>query len=434
MYGPANRLLRSTVIVLVLTCAATGCQSVTQQKMAWSFPPLRDDAEVEEQPIVTVQNQSLPPLPTDYDRWMQAQARPAQPLTNQPVAGVTKPPGTEKSPAPLDNALVRTSAVAHPPGFSEPVKFPPAQPIASATATAGIPLEPHRPVDLNSKTPESMPLGGRSELFASKASNSIGSLPAPSSPPVPVSPPPVTAAVALDPKTTQQIVKKIVGATDDILSTGLEEELIEEDSLPPAKPNSYGIRDLRPKAKARKDASVQLASQVSGGPKSATERPPLETLASESDDSPKPLPIASLTPPLVIPKAAICRAVDGRGRFRALPAHLRAPGSPVIIYWELDGLARDTASRAAEFTAVIELLSSDREEILASVRETVRETGAAPVEGDYAALRWTIPAEIAAGEYRIRISVTEAASKRSATTEIDLALGRGPVASRFVLP
>jgi hypothetical protein len=106
----------------------------------------------------------------------------------------------------------------------------------------------------------------------------------------------------------------------------------------------------------------------------------------------------------------------------------------VIIYWELDGLARDTASRAAEFTAVIELLSSDREEILASVRETVRETGAAPLEGDYAALRWTIPAEIAAGEYRIRISVTEAASKRSATTEIDLALGRGPVASRFVLP
>lgn len=431
MYGPANRFLRSTGIVLGLSCAAAGCQSVTQQKMAWSFPPLREEAEAEDRPIITVQNQSLPPLPTDYERWLLAQTKPGKALANEISDGLETPSRAETSAAPLDTALVRTSAVTRSPVVPDAVKLSAGLPSSSFMQPPRIPFDPPKPASAQAKSAEALPVAGQTDLFASKAAVDM---PTASVPPEGVKPPPAQALVALDPKTTQQIVKKIVGATDDILRTGLEEDLIEEGSLAPARSNPYGIRDLRPKARSGKDTSVRPATHAPAGSKSATERPTLETLAAEPVDTTKPLPIASLKPPLLIPKAAICRAVEGRGRFLALPAHLRAPGSTVIIYWELDGLARDSSLLITEFTAIIELLALDRDEILASVRETVRETGAAPAEGDYAALRWTIPAEIDAGDYRIRISVTEAASKRKATTEIDLALGRGPVASRFVLP
>jgi len=434
MYGPANRLLRSTGIVLGLSCAAAGCQSVTQQKIAWSFPPLREEAEVEDRPAITVQNQSLPPLPTDYDRWLQAQNTQAGALSNENAPGLKNPVKPVTIPAPLDTALVRTSAVANPSAAQAHPKLPPSQPLQTGVTTSGVGFDTPKPPEYPPNLKETNASGGSSNMFASNVSKTAASMPVVSNPPIPEKAPTSTGVVALDPKATQQIVKKIVGATDDILRTGLQEDFVEEDSLPTATSNAFGMRDMRPKTQAGQAVAVRASSRMPGGSKPPTERPPLETLSADPDESKMPLPTASLAPPLVIPKAAICRAVEGRGRFRALPAHLRAPGSPVIVYWELDGLTRDPATRTAEFTAVVELLASDRDEILASVRETVRETGAAPAEGDFAALRWTIPTEIATGEYRMRISVTETASKRSATTQIDLPVGRGPVASRFVLP
>ncbi len=434
MYGPANRLLRSTGIVLGLSCAAAGCQSVTQQKIAWSFPPLREDAEVEDQPAVTVQNQSLPPLPTEYDRWLQAQNTRVGAQANENEPGPKYPVKSDASPAPLDTALVRTSAVANLTGAQELPKFPSTLPLPTAATTSSIAFDKQKSPASQPNLQETNLSGGSSTGFASNVSRMAGAMPVVSNPPIPEKVPAATGVVALDPKATQQIVKKIVGATDDILRTGLQEDVVEEDSLPSATTNAFGIRQLGPKTKAGQSVASRASSKVPGGTKLPTERPPLETLSADPNESTGTFPAASLAPPLVIPKAAICKAVEGRGRFRALPAHLRAPGSPVIVYWELDGLSRDSTSRTAEFTAVVELLASDRDEILASVRETVRETSAAPAEGDFAALRWTIPSEIATGEYRIRISVTETASKRSATAQIDLPVGRGPVASRFVLP
>jgi hypothetical protein len=100
----------------------------------------------------------------------------------------------------------------------------------------------------------------------------------------------------------------------------------------------------------------------------------------------------------------------------------------------MDGLTREPARKSASFAAVVELLATDRDAILASVRETGESIGEASAEGDFAALRWTIPADIPAGEYRIRVTATDNLTKAAATTTVNLPLSRGLAANGFVLP
>jgi hypothetical protein len=164
-------------------------------------------------------------------------------------------------------------------------------------------------------------------------------------------------------------------------------------------------------------------------------RPPLETIPAEAAEiATDRSKAAASKPPISIPRAAICKSVEGRGRFVALPEQARLPGAPMIIYWEMDKLTREMAGQSVAFTALVELVSTDRDEILASAREIVRDSGPEPAEGDFAALRWRLPVELAPGDYRIRISVTEESTGNTATTQLDFPVGRAPVASRFLLP
>lgn len=405
MNGPANRLFRSKWIVLGLSCVATGCQSVTQQKLAWSFPPIPDEAEA--RPLVASEDGSLPPLPTNFDR---SDPRATSPYGKYPeTAGAGESVATYSGAnAPkYDPSLVRTSAV-----------------IASGDGTSPAPVSS---LPTLAKTPgiePAKPIFSLKEGVASKPLDQPASEPVPPPPDEPVR----NTLVALDPRTTRQVVKNIVGATDDLIRTGTETS--DDDPLEIPGASTRRIRDLRSGSGGSPIPVDEALSKRIGISRSEPVRPPIEVLADELPRSTK----ASQVPQLVIPKAAICKSVDGRGRFSALPAQMRSPGSTVLIYWEMDGLTRDTTSRSAAFTAVVELMSPDGDEILASVRENVRDASPAPAEGDFAALRWQIPAEIDPGDYRIRINVTEESTKKTATNQIELSLDRGPVASRLILP
>jgi hypothetical protein len=415
MNGPANRLFRSKWIVLALSCVATGCQSVTQQKFAWSFPPIPDDAEA--RPLVASEDGSLPPLPTNFARSDPQATSPFGKYPEAAGAGEAVATYSGANAPKYDPSLVRTSAVIASNDGTSPA------PVASLPTLAQTPDLPEQRTNQPGIEP-AKPIFSLKEGVASKP------LDQPASESVP--PPPVepvrNALVALDPRTTRQVVKNIVGATDDLIRTGTETS--DDDPLEIPGANIRHIRDLRSGTVGSPIPVDEALSKRIGKSRSEPVRPPIEVLADELPRSTK----ASQVPQLVIPKAAICKSVDGRGRFSALPAQMRSPGSTVLIYWEMDGLTRDTTSRSAAFTAVVELMSPDGDEILASVRENVRDASPAPAEGDFAALRWQIPAEIDPGDYRIRINVTEESTKKTATNQIELSLDRGPVASRLILP
>ncbi len=425
MFGPTSRLLRSTGAFLGFAFAVTGCQSVTQQKAAWSFPPFRE--EVDDRPIVTVEDRALPPLPTDYEKWVKFQSPPSS--KEQPVPVDSKPNlASSRLNLPLQDAsIVRASAIPAPtdtkPSASVENRF---------ASTAGMPQSRAAvvPVD-RSLEAVAKPVFPVSETnVGTKATSFVpgtaGAVVAP------IEPPPAQP-VPLDPKSTHQIVKRIVGASDDLIRTSAEAE--DDDPILPALARPLLNQGQREVTETPIAAAVRPDSAGANAARSRPVRPPLETIPAEAaeivSDRSKAAP---QKPALSIPRAAICKSVEGRGRFEALPEQARIPGSPMIVYWEMDKLTREKTGQKVAFTALVELVSTDRDEILASTRETVRETGPEPAEGDFAALRWRIPPDLASGDYRIRISVTEESTRQTATTQLEFPVGRPPVASRFLLP
>jgi|GEM_PF-6601496 len=428
MFGPTSRLLRSTGAFLGFAFAVSGCQSVTQQKTAWSFPPFRES--IEGRPVEAVENQALPPLPAQYERWANQQNSPG----TQNFAGTgdmkSNPIGSRVGLPLQDASIVRSSTF----------------PATTATkASAGVDTGFMNPAAMSVPLSAEVPID-RSGLAAPKpiftvAERNVGTTATSvihdtsGSGAVPIEPPP-SLPVPMDPKTTQQIVKRIVGASDELIRTSSVQHAVDDEPILPsfARPmrNHGQQRESNEKpiaASAIPDAARGIAALT--GPA----RPPLETIPAEAAeivmDRSK---AASSQPSISIPRAAICKSVDGRGRFVALPEHARVPGAPMIIYWEMDKLARAKPGQSVAFTALVELVSTERDEILASARETVRDSGPEPAEGDFAALRWRIPSELAPGDYRIRISVTEESTRQTAKSQLEFPVGRPPVASRFLLP
>jgi hypothetical protein len=391
MNGLTQRNLRLGWLVLGLWGGFAGCQSVTQQKAAWSFPPLWEKED--DRPIVTVEHQTLPPLPMDYERYLKTQSN-----LESPASETVPEPSTAKSP--VDQALARASFVSTAAEMPKPLAKPIFMPVPTMAGNGA---------DANPNFPEAPQLI--------------------TSPPEP----PVTNPVAMNARQTQRIVKDIVGATDEVFRTGLSDAIpSDEDPLPMPSETKRSLappQPIRPVPSSISSGSVALAFNETN---QKTARQPLETHQPDrSDMSVEKIP-QSLK--LSIPKAAVCRSVHGRGHFEALPGYMWRPGSTVLVYWEMDGLTREPARKSASFAAVVELLATDRDAILASVRETGESIGEASAEGDFAALRWTIPADIPAGEYRIRVTATDNLTKAAATTTVNLPLSRGLAANGFVLP
>lgn len=423
MFGPTSRLLRSTGAFLGFAFAVSGCQSVTQQKAAWSFPPFRE--EVDDRPIVTVEDRALPPLPTDYEKWVKFQA---------PSSGKEKAVPVDSKPnlassrlnLPLQDAsIVRTSTI--------PVTVD-----AKLLASVENRFASGMPQTLSAVAPIDRSVDGVAKPVFPVSEPNVGTkarsdVPGPAGAvAAPIEPPPAQP-VPLDPKSTHQIVKRIVGASDDLIRTSSEAE--DDDPILPSLARPLLNQGQSEATETPIAAAVRPDSAGAIAARSRPVRPPLETIPAEAAEIvSERSKAAPQKPALSIPRAAICKSVEGRGKFEALPEQARIPGSPMIVYWEMDKLAREKSGQRVAFTALVELVSTDRDEILASTRETVRETGPEPVEGDFAALRWRIPPDLASGDYRIRISVTEESTSQTATTQLEFPVGRPPVASRFLLP
>lgn len=426
MVRPTRRSLRSAIASLGCCFAIAGCQSVTQQKTAWSFTSFQDD--IVDRASAAVENRALPPLPAGYENRAMPAGTSATPLAASPEDSIRNKATNGENLSLVDAAIVRTSTVSGQPGTkpfsgsesrvtaSPEILVKPAAAINAASptsATAGNAVLPG--------TQKNAVVPGPNQLMTKQAES--------------------FALVQMDPKTAGQIVKRIVGASDDLIRTGAEPDPEDDESISPliTSPFMHGDSRVLPGEAAKNSAERVRSAIPPGAAKVATRsspaRPPLETLPVETGEPGKyRTKTAPARPVLSIPKAVICKSVEGRGRFSAMSEQARVPGARIIVYWEMDGMPRDVTGQTGTFTALVELVSTQRDEILASARETVRESGPKPVEGDFAALRWSIPPELSAGDYRIRITVTEETTQQTATAQVDFSLGQAPIASRFVLP
>lgn len=123
---------------------------------------------------------------------------------------------------------------------------------------------------------------------------------------------------------------------------------------------------------------------------------------------------------ILIPRMAICSAVRGRGNFVAMPDEKITPGATILVYWELEGLARGKGDKMVKLAATVELVRADRDQIVASARETLEKLAGDEPDGDYVALKWQIPLEVAPGEYRLRVSTTDQVQSASADNQTEL--------------
>jgi hypothetical protein len=226
------------------------------------------------------------------------------------------------------------------------------------------------------------------------------------------------ASTPIDPDTTRQIVTGLVGASTTLSSIDIDSDDNNNEAPPTPAPIDPGVI-----------ATAAVKNPKAAGPAPAkppqTETipsfPPIEILPQQNVEGSEQRSIA-----LQIPKAAICRSVEGRGNFRAMPPEKIVPGSALLVYWELDGLTRRKSDQNAQLSATLELVRADRDQILASVRENLEKSGDLPPEGDFAAMRWQIPGDLAPGDYRIRITTVDLNGKSTDQSDVDVTVVPAP--------
>jgi len=226
------------------------------------------------------------------------------------------------------------------------------------------------------------------------------------------------ASTPIDPETTRQIVNGLVGASNTLSTIDIDSDDNNNDAPPTPAPMDAGVIAT---AAVKNPKAVEPAPAKPSQPETIPSFPPIEVLPQQNLEGPEQRSSA-----LQIPKAAICRSVEGRGNFRAMPPEKIVPGSAVLVYWELDGLTRRKSDQNAQLSATLELVRADRDQILASVRENLEKAGDLPPEGDFAAMRWQVPADLAPGDYRIRITTVDLNGKSTDQSDVDLTVMPAP--------
>jgi hypothetical protein len=221
-------------------------------------------------------------------------------------------------------------------------------------------------------------------------------------------------SIVVDSDLTRMIVSSLVNSSSSIASGNSQAELTPPMSPPPLL-DSMIQKTVDSGPKNRPDLEMPVAAPVQKSVVNAT-IPDLESLPQLKPEQ----GLLKQEAGMLIPKAALCRSIQGRGNFVAMPASKLNPGSTILVYWELDGLSRKGLEQTASIAATVELVRNDRELIMASVRENLEKTGKPPAEGDFAAMRWSIPTDLQPGEYRLRITATDQNLKTTSQTDLDL--------------
>lgn len=267
-------------------------------------------------------------------------------------------------------------------------------------------LDPARPVP---KVFSLQPEPKKETALVQTSAQATAATPQPPTPEPPaqgITLPPLPAPVAT-PATTKIIVEKLVAGSGQ-LNKSLIDQPDGELELPTAP-----ARPLQPLSdKVIVDSNLIKAAVVT------EPLPPLkpeETAASTGQGR------------IIIPRVAICSAVRGRGNFVAMPDEKITPGATILVYWEMEGLARSNADKMVKLAATVELVRPDRDQIVASARETLEKVAVDESDGDYVALKWQIPPEVPPGEYRVRVSTTDQTKSASAESQTELTIRAGTV-------
>lgn len=344
---------------------------MTRQQQAWKFPPaemleLSDKSEVA--------NSELPPLP--------ATVATQQSVTPSPAPKIFSLDTSAKSPSGTAIALKTDSA-------------PKPLPVSAITSARPIPVKTESAV-----------------IRTSAAIPQESALPKPETRALPA---------PLSREATRGIVNGLVNASSTLATIDVDADT--QDEKPP--------RLVDPLIK---QASVEKPVEPAKTPAKPTEIVP-ELKPPQIAHSQKLPPIEALPParpessPIQISKVAVCRSVTSRGNFLAMPAEKLVPGTPLLIYWEMDGLTRRKSDHGTQLSLTVELVKSDREQIVASVRESLDKTGPAPTDGDFAVLRWQLPSDVTAGDYRIRVTANDLNGKSRDEAEVALSLLAPPQAT-----
>ena len=284
-------------------------------------------------------------------------------------------------------------------------------PLPNAAIAAAAPVPAAVPKVFSINKPAQSPMPKRDEALL-QTSVQVPQKPEMPKLTVPATPKPI------DPETTRGIVNGLVGASATLSTVDIDSD---EDDAPANKAVGIDPGVIATAVAVPRPKAAGLPSLKPPQPVQVASVPPIEVLPQQNVEGPQERSVT-----LQIPKAAICRAVQGRGNFTAMPPERIVPGSALLVYWELDGLVRRKTDQYTHLSATLELVRADRDQILGSVRETLEKSGDQPADGDFAAMRWQIPTDLAPGDYRIRITTMDLNGKSTDQTDVDLTVVPAP--------
>ncbi len=131
--------------------------------------------------------------------------------------------------------------------------------------------------------------------------------------------------------------------------------------------------------------------------------------------------------PLGVSEPRLCRKVNGFGSFESLPDAALKAGQPFLMYCELTGLryqARDT-SFVSRVSSRVELISTrDHTKVWEQSLDEVEDQCRSRRRDNCVSYRIALPQTLAAGDYRLRLTVTDLVANRSASSELPLTVTR----------
>lgn len=204
----------------------------------------------------------------------------------------------------------------------------------------------------------------------------------------------------LTPDSTKKVVEKLVSGSQELTPpvSGQESNILDM--------NLAKVQTMPEREPESSKSPSETVAILSRSPSLET-LPPLRIIEQSNQED---------STGLFIPRAAICRSIQGRGNFTAMPSHRIVPGSTVLVYWEMDGLQSEKLSHHKKIAARLELIDPEFETILASVHQSIEKEDdeVSNKDQDFAVLKWQIPNEVSPGEYRLVITTTDQTSKMEA--------------------
>jgi hypothetical protein len=165
--------------------------------------------------------------------------------------------------------------------------------------------------------------------------------------------------------------------------------------------------------------------EASGPPKEAIPPPPDLTAASNSStpllvSTPEPPKETETPPALSIAELHLCREIRGFGKFQAVEHQGLKAGQPIFVYCELPELQYQEAAGGfvTRLSSKLEIVGEGDAVAWSQSLGEAEDHCQSRRRDNFANSRITIPAQLAPGGYRLRLSQTDLVAGRTATAEL----------------